>query len=89
MPTFHLLIKGLVQGVFYRAMAKKTAEKTGVTGWIKNTREGDVEVLVTGGEDQVQQFISWCRRGPANAKVTDVIITGQPETVYKDFTIIR
>lgn len=53
MPTFHLLIKGKVQGIFYRASAKETADKTGITGWVKNTPEGDVEAVATGTEEQL------------------------------------
>jgi len=87
MPTHHLLIKGLVQGVFFRATAKKIADKSGVTGWIKNTLEDDVEAIVTGTETQLQQFIVWCKKGPAMAKVTDVITAQQEETKFADFSI--
>ncbi len=48
--TVHLLIKGKVQGVFYRDTAKTTAKQLGVTGWVRNTPDGHVEALVTGGE---------------------------------------
>ena len=89
MPTFHLLIKGQVQGVFYRATAKKIADKTGVRGWIKNTPEDEVEAIITGTDEQLQQFISWCRQGPALAKVTDVITEEFKETEFKSFSIIR
>ena len=89
MPTYHLIIKGIVQGVFYRATAKKIADKTGVTGWIKNTAEGDVEALASGTESQLVEFVSWCRQGPALAKVSDVIITTHDETEFKAFSIIR
>lgn len=87
MPTFHLLIKGKVQGVFYRASAKETANKTGVKGWVKNTSEGNVEAVVTGDEEQLQQFIAWCKKGPARAKVDDVIVSEQKETHFVDFSI--
>lgn len=89
MPTVHLLIKGKVQGVFYRASAKETADRTGVTGWVKNTPEGDVEAMATGTEKQLQQFISWCKKGPSSAKVRDVIVTEEDETVFNDFVIKR
>lgn len=89
MPTIHLLIKGQVQGVFYRATAKKIADKTGVTGWIKNTREGDVEALVTGSEEQLKQFVLWCKQGPALAKVSDVIATEYEESEFETFFIMR
>jgi acylphosphatase len=89
MPTLHLIIKGKVQGVFYRATAKETADQLGVTGWIKNTSEGDVEAVVTGSEKQLQSFVDWCKQGPRRANVSEVISTEQEETVFEDFTVIR
>lgn len=89
MATLHLLIKGKVQGVFYRASAKETADKLGITGWIKNTAAGDVEAVVTGREEQLQKFISWCKQGPARAIVSEVISTEQDEVYFKDFSVSR
>ena len=76
MPTIHLLIKGKVQGVYYRASAKEVADRLRVTGWIKNTREGHVEVLASGSEDDVRRFAAWCKRGPERAVVSEVIELG-------------
>lgn len=89
MPTIHLLVKGDVQGVFFRATAKKIADKLMLTGWIKNTREGNVEVIVTGDEQQLNEFISWCKQGPEKATVEDVIVTQEKETSFNDFEVIR
>jgi acylphosphatase len=89
MPTIHLHITGKVQGVFYRATAKKIADKLKLTGWIKNTINDDVEATVTGGEEQLQQFINWCKKGPEKAKVEDVITTQETETPFNDFKIVR
>lgn len=89
MPTYHLLIKGEVQGVFYRATAKKVADELGVTGWIKNTADDNVEALVTGPEEQLQKFIRWCKKGPAMAKVADVIATPHEEMKFSDFLVKR
>ncbi|HEY8689347.1 MAG TPA: acylphosphatase [Chitinophagaceae bacterium] len=89
MPTIHLLVKGNVQGVFYRATAKKVADKLKLTGWIKNTKEGDVEITATGKEEQLNEFIKWCKKGPEKAQVEDVIIRHEPETSFTDFEIIR
>ncbi len=88
MPTIHLLIKGEVQGVFYRATAKKIAQKLKVTGWIKN-KDGNVEAMVTGTQEQLNEFIKWCRQGPEKAKVEDVIVAEQKETSFTDFEIVR
>lgn len=89
MPTVHLLIKGKVQGVFYRATAKEIASKLGVTGWIKNTREGNVEVTVSGNEQQLEKFTEWCKQGPDKAAVEEVLITQKEEATFKGFMIIR
>lgn len=89
MPTIHLLIKGKVQGVFYRTSARETADTLGLTGWIRNTREGDVEVMVTGEAAQLQKFESWCKQGPGGAKVRHMTVTKQEETPFDDFTICR
>ena len=89
MPTLHLMIKGKVQGVFYRATAKETANKLGITGWIKNTVEGDVEAVVTGETAQLQTFVEWCKNGPERATVSHVIVTEKDETTFDEFSILR
>jgi len=89
MPTVHLIINGRVQGVFYRATAKKVAEDIGVTGWVKNTDEGKVEILATGSNNQLQKLIQWCKIGPSKAVVTDVQVSDRKEENFKGFDIIR
>lgn len=89
MPTYHLIVKGKVQGVFYRASAREVADSMGITGWVKNTEEGYVEILASGDENQLQQFINWCRKGPSQAIVTDVQVTEKPEVSFDRFRIDR
>jgi acylphosphatase len=89
MPTVHLLIKGRVHGVFYRATARRIAGELGIRGWIRNTSEGNVELMATGKEPALQQFIDWCRRGPEMAAVTEVIISKMTETEFDGFAIMR
>jgi acylphosphatase len=64
-----------VQGVWYRASTKQKAEELGLTGWVKNTAQGNVEAVFEGDESTVNQMIAWCRKGPPLAQVTDVKIT--------------
>jgi acylphosphatase len=89
MPTVHLLVKGKVQGVFYRVSAKEAAETLHLTGWVKNTAEGNVEIKVSGDEESIKQFIEWSKRGPKDAVVHSVIVTQLTEELYEDFKIIR
>jgi acylphosphatase len=89
MPTVQLVIKGKVQGVFYRATAREQAEVIGIKGWIGNTVEGDVEAMVSGSEEQINRFIEWCRKGPERAIVTDVNVTAIPDQNFETFKVIR
>lgn len=89
MKTFHLIISGKVQGVFFRATAKKVAEKFGIKGWIKNTEKGLVEAIITGETSVTDTFISWCRSGPEGAKVEEVIVTQKGYLEFETFTVLR
>lgn len=89
MKTVHILIKGKVQGVFFRTSAKEIADKLNVKGWVKNTAEGDVEVMAFGEENNIYQFIEWCKHGPRRAVVTDVIVTQKEPVAFNDFSVRR
>ena len=68
----HLIIEGRVQGVFFRDSTRRQAQSIGVTGWVRNQRDGNVEVVAEGPEDRVRQLADWCRRGPSAARVDRV-----------------
>ena len=69
-----VLISGRVQGVWYRGSTKQQADDLGLTGWVRNCRSGQVEVIVEGADAAIDKLISWCRTGPSMARVTDVQI---------------
>lgn len=81
MTTTHLLISGKVQGVFYRASAKKMADQLGVKGWIRNKPDGNVEAMVQGDDNILNRFIAWCKTGPNGARVSSVQVTAKDNTV--------
>ncbi len=87
--TVHLLIKGKVQGVFYRASARDVAEELKLTGWVRNTREGDVEAVASGDADRIKEFIEWCKKGPRKAEVSEVIVTEKEDEDFDSFRIAR
>lgn len=72
MTAVRLTIHGVVQGVGYRAWAADEAEALGLSGWVRNRREGTVEAVVSGGSDAVQTFVALCRDGPRAALVFNV-----------------
>ncbi len=77
MPTItrHLIIRGRVQGVFFRDWAVQIAARLGVTGWVRNRRDGSVEALATGEADAVEAFIARCRGGSPSARVDEMLVT--------------
>ena len=89
MKTVRLIIKGKVQGVFYRATAKDVADLIGIKGWVKNLPNDDVEITATAAEDVLQKFIAWCKQGPPKAKVDEVLIEELSVEEFKGFKIIR
>ncbi len=74
----HLMISGRVQGVFYRMETKSAADRIGVSGWVKNKRDGRVEAVAEGEKEQVEALIQWCREGPPAARVHDVEVSFEP-----------
>ena len=67
-----LLIKGRVQGVFFRAHTRETAERLGLKGWVRNLPLRRVEAVFQGPRDQVEQAVAWCHQGPPSAVVSEV-----------------
>lgn len=74
MRTVRLLISGRVQGVGYREWARQQAAALGLSGWVRNLRDGRVEAAASGPDDQVQAFLAAVRRGPSLGRVDDVAV---------------
>jgi acylphosphatase len=75
-----LVIRGQVQGVYFRASAQREARQLGLTGWVRNRPDGAVEIIAEGEEDQVKDLLNWSQRGPATARVDMV------ETRWRSYT---
>jgi acylphosphatase len=86
----HLLIEGRVQGVYFRASTVAQAQKSKVTGWVRNRPDGSVEVLAEGARESIERLIEWCRRGPQGARVSRVEMDWQPPQYnFTGFGIVR
>jgi acylphosphatase len=68
----HVLIRGRVQGVGFRAWVHHHAELNGLGGWVRNRRDGTVEAVFVGPADLVQVMLKACRQGPASSQVDAV-----------------
>jgi len=88
--TVHIKIGGKVQGVYFRASTKEKADELGIRGWVKNMSDGTVEIVATGSDETIKEFISWCHEGPRGAAVADIKITEEAEEIkFERFIIAR
>ncbi|WP_435332969.1 acylphosphatase [Haloarchaeobius sp. TZWWS8] len=83
----HVFVTGRVQGVYYRANTRDTADERGVAGWVRNLEDGRVEAVFEGPESAVESMVDWCHEGSPAASVTDVEVTYEEPTDEEDFRI--
>jgi len=67
-----VVVHGFVQGVFFRDSVRRHALTTGVTGWVRNNRDGTVEAVFEGEDAAVERLVGFCRDGPRGARVDRV-----------------
>lgn len=72
--SHHLRIYGRVQGVFFRESMCRRAQQLGITGWVRNCRDGTVEAMIQGESEAISAMIEWARTGPEQAMVKRVEI---------------
>lgn len=83
-------VSGRVQGVFFRASTRDKAKSLGLTGWVRNLANGDVELLVEGEPGAVAHMLAWCHTGPALARVDACHIAYQsPTGEFSQFSVVR
>lgn len=74
MTRAHLVVRGRVQGVWFRGSMQEEAERAGVAGWVRNRPDGTVEAEVEGERDAVEALIAWAHHGPPGSRVTGVTV---------------
>jgi acylphosphatase len=85
-----VVVRGRVQGVFFRASTRDHAHRHGVAGWVRNTPDGAVEAHLEGPSDAVDRVLAWVRAGgPRDAAVDDVAIEDVTPTGAHDFRVVR
>lgn len=84
-----LRISGRVQGVRYRQSALEEAVRLGISGFAMNLPDGSVAIEAEGPPTEVEKFITWCRKGPPHALVSDVGVSPGTLVPYAGFRIRR
>ena len=74
MQRAHIIVKGLVQGVYFRAFTKEAADHLGLIGWVRNLPDGSVEAVTEGEEQILKEFVLCLKKGPLKARVDEVQI---------------
>jgi acylphosphatase len=84
----HVIIHGWVQGVYFRAYTRDQAQLLGLTGWVKNRRDGNVEAYFEGDKEKVERMVAWCYRGSPSSQVERVEVTyGQYGGTFDSFQV--
>ncbi|WP_448664557.1 acylphosphatase [Sphingomonas sp. CJ20] len=87
MASKRIIVSGRVQGVGYRDWVVRTAQRNGLTGWVRNTKDGRVEILASGEDEPLSALVEAAREGPEMAKVTNVeAFAADDEKAHKGFT---
>jgi acylphosphatase len=86
MACARFVVRGLVQGVFFRASTREQALKLGVSGHAKNLPDGSVEVLACGPDQAIDSLQAWLRHGPPSARVESVAREAMPDQAMQGFT---
>jgi acylphosphatase len=83
-----LVVRGHVQGVFFRETTRREAERRGVTGWVRNQPDGSVEAVLEGEAEAVERVIERCRSGPPGARVDAVDVVDEAAEGLPAFEVL-
>ena len=84
----HIIVSGWVQGVGFRYFTQSRAVALGIKGYVRNLRNGQVEIVAEGQESDLKSFIGYLRQGPPSARVTGLKVTEHPYSGrYRNFRV--
>lgn len=88
MQSYHIIIKGRVQGVYFRDYTQRQAAFLNIQGWVRNLPNGSVECLITGEDQVTREMIDWLRKGSPMCRVDDIVVTpDSSDKTYSSFDI--
>ena len=82
-----VVVNGFVQGVFFRDSVRRLAIRSGVAGWIRNNRDGNVEAVFEGEPEAVEKLVAFCREGPRGARVDGIDLHEEEVAGLEGFSI--
>ena len=86
----HVMVKGRVQGVGYRASTQSEAQKLALHGWVRNLPDGKVEFVAEGRRENLEKLLAWAKKGPTTASVADLQVRwGAFKSEFTEFAVQR
>ncbi|MDP2181067.1 MAG: acylphosphatase [Actinomycetota bacterium] len=82
-----VVVRGVVQGVWFRAATRDAALKRGISGWVRNLPDRSVEAVFEGASDAVDSMVAWCRTGPERAIVERVEVAEETPEGLLGFSV--
>ena len=82
-----VVVRGFVQGVFFRDSTRRLAQQHGVAGWVANRPDGGVEAVFEGDEDAVERLVAFARTGPRGAQVQSVDVSEEAPEGLSGFAV--
>ncbi len=89
MKAIRIEVFGRVQGVYFRANTCQKALELGIKGYVKNQRDGSVEIIAEGEEGLLQKLVDWCHKGSVLAAVTEVKVSNTDFIGYSEFGTLK
>lgn len=89
MKTLRMKLSGLVQGVAFRNFIKQEADKLELKGHVRNLDTGEVEVIVEGKDESVNNMVLICKKGAPHSQVKDVFMQDLNHIGFDDFKILN
>ncbi len=84
---YRVIVRGYVQGVWFRQSCRRHAEGLRLAGWVRNRSDGAVEAVFEGEEEDAAKAVAWCRAGPPAAEVTGIDVTEEEPTGTSGFFV--
>ena len=82
-----VIVRGLVQGVFFRDTVLRRAIAADVSGWVRNNRDGSVEAVFEGEPSSVERLVAFCSDGPRGARVDEAVVTAEDPEGLRGFKV--
>ena len=87
--TISIIVKGKVQGVYYRQTTQEKATTLGIRGTVRNLPDRSVKIIATGEKAQLDKLLAWCRQGPSRAEVSSIECREEEPRDFPDFRVLR